>query len=86
MSNVIELLERMGQDANLQSSENKELLVNSSQLPNAVKQSLIAADSEALAKKLKTDKEIICFLIPAKDDEPDTDEQEPEDTNSVVNG
>ncbi|QYJ96892.1 hypothetical protein K0J45_15425 [Shewanella alkalitolerans] len=87
MSNIIQLLERMGQDAALQSDECKLQTIDESQISAEQKELLKSRKGDELAESLKTSKDIICFLIPAKDEEEEKDSEnnEESDNKSAVN-
>jgi len=90
MSQVIKLLERMASDATLQTEDNVKNLVESSELSEELKTSFLNKDTVALSKQLDIAPDVVCFVLPAEDDEPsegDEDQNDDEqETQSVVNG
>lgn len=87
MSNIIQLLERMGQDAALQTEADKLQTIEESQISAEQKELMINRKGDELAESLKTSKDIICFLIPAKDEEEENESEtnEESDNKSAVN-
>lgn len=76
MSNVIELLERMGQDASLQTQQSFEKAILESELTSELKQSLINRDDISLKRELDICPDVVCILLPADDEEkPDESEE-----------
>ncbi|MCK8044648.1 hypothetical protein MSG37_07105 [Shewanella sp. 1CM18E] len=75
MSNIIQLLERMGQDASLQSFEQQQIAINESNLDERTKQSLSKNELIELKKELDICPDIYCVFFPAED-EPKQDESE----------
>jgi len=85
MSNIIQLLERMGQDARLQDKSLKLKTINDTEISSDHKKLLSEGDADGLAEALKINKEIICFLIPAKEDEQESENSEETNNKSAVN-
>ncbi|WP_299793399.1 hypothetical protein [uncultured Shewanella sp.] len=92
MSNVIELLERMGQDASLQSTEEQCIAIKSSGLEENIKEPLLKKDLIKLKKELDICPDVVCIFFPAED-EPEKDSPEKEspkedesEIKSVANG
>lgn len=84
MSNVIQLLERLGQDASLQDASRADLFIQESDVVDSAKTALLDKSRFALANVLDAKSDIVCFVAPAEDDEEDTEEQDDEVT-SVAN-
>ncbi|QDO85479.1 hypothetical protein FM037_22260 [Shewanella psychropiezotolerans] len=91
MSNIIQLLERMGKDANLQSREMQLHTINTSNLEANIKEPLLKSDLIKLKKELDVCPDIFCVFFPAED-EPEKDSTEKEspkedesELKSVVN-
>ncbi|MCG9756211.1 hypothetical protein L1D40_13425 [Shewanella insulae] len=85
MSNIIQLLERMGQDAALQTEDSILQTIDESQISSEQKELLKSRKGDELAESLKTSKDIICFLIPAKDEDDESENSEESDEKSAVN-
>lgn len=89
MSNIIQLLERMGQDADLQSQANVEKAIAESKLSTTLKASLLNRDNISLKRELDVCPDVVCLMVPAEDEEPENKE-EPKEENveikSIVNG
>ncbi|WDE13854.1 hypothetical protein [Thalassomonas haliotis] len=81
MSNIIQLLEKIGQEATLQNSNALAQAIKEAELPAELENTLLKQDSVALERQLDICPDIIAFLAPAKDDEP-SDEETPEDTGN----
>ncbi|MEZ9593049.1 hypothetical protein AB4298_00285 [Shewanella sp. 10N.261.52.F9] len=75
MSNIIQLLERMGQDASLQSFEQQQIAINESNLDENTKQYLRKSELVELKKQLDICPDVVCIFFPAED-EPKQDESE----------
>ena len=90
MSNIIQLLERMGQEANLQNRAQLEQVINATELEQPLKESLLNNDKMTLERQLDICPDIVAFLFPAEDDQPqdneDDKEEEKEQIRSVSNG
>lgn len=70
MSNIIHLLERMGQDAQLQNQSQLEAEISQAQVSTSLKQALLSQDATALHNELDVCPDIVCLMVPAKDDKP----------------
>ena len=90
MSNIIQLLERMGQDASLQNSASMEQVIEQSELSAELKGVLLNKDTVTLERQLDVCPDVVCIMIPAEDENPDeSSEEEPDNDNkiaAVVNG
>lgn len=89
MNKIIQILEQMGQDAALQTTQAANDLVIKSDLSEELQASLTELDSETLAKQLDTANNIFCGILPAEDDEPSEDDESEDtdtETNAVING
>ncbi|RTR29717.1 hypothetical protein [Shewanella atlantica] len=83
MSNVIELLERMGQDASLQTQQSFEKAILESELTSELKQSLINRDDISLKRELDVCPDVVCIFLPAEDEKPNEDSDEDEKTDNT---
>jgi len=89
MSTVIQVLEKMGSDANLQSEQAIEQLLAASEVNAEQTEAIMTKDVISLERQLDVCPDIVCLLVPAEDDEKEDKEKEDEDDNdikSVVNG
>ena len=77
MSNVIDLLERMGQDARLRhaSQDEVELALAGAQIDPELRAAILAKDQRQLEVLLQQGP-LCCMLFPAKEDEDEDDESE----------
>ncbi|WP_028766355.1 hypothetical protein [Shewanella fidelis] len=82
MSNIIQLLERMGQDASLQTETNFEQAIAESALTESLKQALINKDDISLKRELDVCPDVVCILIPAEDEDEETDDKKEKDENN----
>ena len=71
-SNIIQLLERMGQDANLQTPAEFEQIISESELSNELKQSLINKDAISLEKQLDVCPDVVCIMVAHEEDDEDS--------------
>lgn len=89
MSNIIQLLERMGQDAALQTEANFDKAITESTLSTTLKTLLLNRDNIILKRELDVCPDVVCLMVPAEDEEP-TNEEEPKEENveikAVVHG
>ncbi|WP_394147241.1 hypothetical protein [Shewanella atlantica] len=69
MSNVIELLERMGKDASLQTQQSFEKAILESELTSELKQTLINRDDISLKRELDICPDVVCILLTPEDEE-----------------
>ncbi|WP_281558742.1 hypothetical protein [Thalassomonas sp. RHCl1] len=88
MSNIIQLLEKMGQEANLQDKDKLEQAIQTAELEHSLKESLLNKDKLTLERQLDICPDIVAFLFPAEDDQPqqEDDEEQKEEIRSVING
>ena len=84
MSNIIQLLERMGQDASLQTETNFEQAIAESALTESLKQALINKDDISLKRELDVCPDVVCILIPAEDEETDDKKEKDENNESTT--
>ncbi|WP_108945775.1 hypothetical protein [Shewanella halifaxensis] len=82
MSNIIQLLERMGQDASLQIETNFEQAIAESALTESLKQALINRDDISLKRELDICPDIYCVFAPAEDEEPTEESTEKDDSEA----
>ncbi|MBR9728528.1 hypothetical protein ACFOD0_03710 [Shewanella intestini] len=71
MSNIIQLLARMGQDSQLQNQAELTTAVNQAQITTELKAALLQQDVHALEKQLDICPDVVCIMVPAEDDKPD---------------
>jgi len=83
MSNVIELLERMGKDASLQTQQSFEKAIQESELTSELKQTLINRDDISLKRELDICPDVVCIFLPAEDEKPNEDSDEDEKTDNT---
>ncbi|NMP33217.1 hypothetical protein HII17_16815 [Thalassotalea sp. M1531] len=91
MTKLLTTLEKIAQDASLQSAEALAAFVEQADLSEQEKAIILKQDSDAIAAKLDVKKDIVCFIVPAEDDEPakESDEEEKdksEESKLVSNG
>jgi len=87
MSKIMQVLTQMGSDANLQDEEAIKHLLASTELNSEMTQAIVNKDITALGRQLDVCPDVVCFLVPAEDDEKEGEsEQEDKDNiKSVVN-
>jgi len=90
MSNVIQVLEKMGSDATLQNNDAIQTLLASTELETEMTQAIASEDVTSLAHQLDVCLYLVCGVFPAEDDD-ESEEKEDEDdsteeTNSRVIG
>lgn len=89
MTTITQVLEQMGQDAKLQNSAQVKEFIEHTELSIELKNALITKDTVSLERQMDVCPDIVCFLVPAEDDQPaEDDSKENSDTNikSIVNG
>ncbi|WDE01158.1 hypothetical protein [Thalassomonas actiniarum] len=88
MSNIVQLLERMGQEANLQDKDKLEQAIQAAELEHSLKETLLNKDKLTLERQLDICPDIVAFLFPAEDEQPqkEEDEEQKEEIRSVING
>ncbi|MCG9697714.1 hypothetical protein [Shewanella sp. Isolate11] len=79
MSNIIQLLERMGQDAELQTQANLEQAITEAKLSETLKASLLNRDDISLKRELDICPDVVAFLLPAEDEQDPKDEPQNDD-------
>ncbi|QBF82076.1 hypothetical protein EXU30_04675 [Shewanella maritima] len=79
MSNIIQLLERMGQDAQLQDAQQLAQEIAQAEISAEQKQALVNQDAQALHKELDVCPDVVCLMVPDKPDEPDEDNDDKPD-------
>lgn len=85
MSNVIQLLERLGQDASLQEPTDLNAVIVEADLNDELKQALLTKNTVSLEKQLDVCPDIVCVLVPAEDDESEGDsEEEGQEANAIT--
>lgn len=75
MSNVIDFLERVGQDASLRHASSDELAIvlNGTPIDSCARAAILAADQQQI-EALLGQGNLYCMLAPAKDEEDDEEE------------
>ncbi|PMG42028.1 hypothetical protein [Shewanella sp. 10N.286.52.B9] len=89
MSNIIQLLERMGQDADLQNPLSLADAISTSNLTPELKLALSNNDITSLEKQLDVCPDIVCMMAPAESDKPTeddkpADESQPQDKDNTT--
>ena len=81
MSNVIDFLQRLGQDAVLRHAPRTELELALAEagIDPALRMALLAADQPQLESLLGADTNVCCMVAPPKEEEEDEDDLEDED-------
>lgn len=86
MSKVIQVLAQMANRADLQSEQSIKTFVTSAEISAEQSEAIVTKDLTYLEHQLSISRDIICFLVPAEDDEPVKEEENDEDnTQSVIN-
>lgn len=89
MSNIIQLLEKMGAEASLQPAQSAELAIAQSELSDELKDTLRNRDTLSLEHQLDICPDIVC-LVAGPEDEPQPEDDEPKPAEpqirAVVNG
>ncbi|MBL4910122.1 MAG: hypothetical protein JKX78_08965 [Alteromonadaceae bacterium] len=89
MSNIIQLLEKMGSDASLQNQQQLNNTINQADINVELKQALMAKDTDKLNRHIENYPETVCILIVKPDDAPDEQpepEQTPEESKLIAHG
>ncbi|MFV7772055.1 hypothetical protein [Shewanella marisflavi] len=76
MSNVIELLEQIGNNAELQTQESFSQAVLNSNLSDDLKKMLLERDVKNLARELDVCSDVVCAMLPAEDEPEEQDEND----------
>jgi hypothetical protein len=86
MSNVINFLERVGQDAQLRHASEDELLLAlaSAQIDPALQAALIAKDQARLEVLLAANANVCCGLHPGKEDDDDSEEEPSKEDEEIA--
>jgi len=69
MSKAIQVLEQLGQDANLQTPENIESYLATTELDNELTEALVNKDVTSLERSLDVCPDIVCIIATPEDDE-----------------
>ncbi|QDO85478.1 hypothetical protein FM037_22255 [Shewanella psychropiezotolerans] len=72
MSNIIQLLERMGQDSELQTEQSFEQAIQESALTHELKQSLLNRDDISLKRQLDVCPDVVCAMVAHEEDDEDS--------------
>ncbi|KGJ89692.1 hypothetical protein [Colwellia psychrerythraea] len=87
MNKVIQVLEQMASDSSLQNKTDIETLLTTAKIKTGQSEAIIAKNVVSLERQLDICPDIICFLVPAEDDDKDSETDEDQArTQSVVNG
>ncbi|KKO46599.1 hypothetical protein WG68_04705 [Arsukibacterium ikkense] len=72
MNNILQLLQKLGEDASLRHlpATQLEQVLNPLDFDPAVKQAIAVKDNEKLASLLLTDNKIVCMIFPAEEPTP----------------
>ena len=82
----MQVLEQLGQDANLQTPENIESHVTSAELDNELTEVLINKDVTSLERSLDICPDIVCIVVAPDNDEPSEDDsEEKEEIKAIIN-
>ncbi|WP_144206802.1 hypothetical protein [Shewanella donghaensis] len=84
MSNIIQLLERMGQDADLQNPQLLADAISTSSLTPELKQALLNNDTSSLEKQLDICPDVVGLMVLTEDDQPEDEGQPSEKVDSGV--
>ena len=76
MSNVIELLEQIGNNAELQTQDGFSRAVLNSNLSIDLKKMLLDRDVKNLARELDVCADVVCAMLPAEDEPEEQDEND----------
>ena len=86
MPTVIETLAKIASDASIQESKEIEQLLISNNIDEAIATAILNKDLTSLERQLDVSTDIVCLIVqPDPNDEPKEDEDENEDTQSVIN-
>ncbi|MCW8832878.1 MAG: hypothetical protein OQK09_11605 [Colwellia sp.] len=89
MTKVIETLAQLASDASLQSAQAMEKLLIDNNIEDTIATAVINKDVVSLERQLDVCPDVVCFLVPAEDDEQSEDNgSEESETNIklIVNG
>jgi hypothetical protein len=80
MSNVIRLIERLGQDSTMKNAESSKLeyALRSENIDPKVLQAILACDQAGLESLLGANTNVCCVVAPARDDDDDVPSKEEE--------
>jgi hypothetical protein len=81
MSNIIDVIERLGASATFgeQAVQQRQLVNDAVGLDEAVKQALLNKDNEALNALMQVRSKIVCAVMVPQDDAPNNEEQDEDD-------
>ena len=86
MYTVIEALAKIASDASIQESKEIEQLLINNNVDEAIATAILNKDLTSLERQLDVSTDIVCLIVqPDPNDEPKEDEDENEDTQSVIN-
>ena len=80
MSNVVQFLEAMARNPKLLSAEDFAGAVAHAELEPTAQRALLDGDATALNQALGARETMLCFVVPAENDEPQEEEQEGEES------
>jgi len=88
MTEVIDVLATIGQDAALQTPSALEKFVEQSELSAELQESLITGDTITIKRQLDVCPDIVCVILAPEDDEPseEPEEEEQPEARAAANG
>jgi len=85
MSQAIQVLEQLGQDANLQTPANIESYIATTELDNELTEALVNKDVTSLERSLDVCPDIVCIIAQPDDEPSEDDSEEKEEIKAVIN-
>jgi len=86
MSKVINVLEQLGQNASLQTPENIETYLTSTEISNNLIAAIVNNDIASLEHSLNVRQNIVCAIYTPDEDEPSEDDsEEKEEIRAAIN-
>jgi len=83
MSKVIQVLAQMGSDAIFQSEQSEEAITSllaATELDTEITEAITTKDIISLERQLDVCPDVVCFILPAEDDEEEKDDDKDEDS------
>lgn len=84
MSKVMQVLEQMGSDANCQSEDAINNLLVAAKLDPEITEAIVNKEVISLERQLDVCPDIVCFVVPAEEDENDEQDSTEEQNFSVI--